>query len=145
MEPIDEMRIRIERLEAERQLERLAYEYNHGIDKRDIDRFLRVWHPDAEWVPGPGLLVNGVEEIRQTVETGIWPAFSETHHWATNVVVDIDGDTATGVCDVNANVRDTDGQWLRASATYNDTFALREGTWRYTRREAVIHFQEPLV
>ena len=33
----------------------------------------------------------------------IWPAWRETHHWTTNLVVEIDGDRARGVCDVNCN------------------------------------------
>ncbi|MEZ5121006.1 MAG: nuclear transport factor 2 family protein [Solirubrobacterales bacterium] len=93
------------RLESVQEISRLGAEYCHGLDGRDMDRFLRIWHPEAGGSSGPDVRPVGHAEIRELVSGGIWPAFSETHHWMSNLVIDVDGDTATGQCDIDATVR----------------------------------------
>ena len=134
---------RLDRLEAIEEIRRVAYRYCHGLDRRDLEAFSAAWHADGAWVLGPDAVVNGIDAIRETVTTGIWPAFTETHHWTSNLAIQVDGDTATATCDVDATVRDTDGNWLRASAVYDDTYERRDGRWGLTRREGTVHFQEP--
>jgi len=135
---------RVDRLESVQEISRLGAEYCHGLDGRDMDRFLRIWHPEAEWILGPDVRPVGHAEIRELVSGGIWPAFSETHHWMSNLVIDVDGDTATGQCDIDATVREIGGAWLRAAATYHDAYERYQGRWVLRRRDAVTHFQEAL-
>lgn len=134
---------RLARLEAAEELHNLTKEYCHGLDKRDLDRFLAVFATDAVWVLAEDAKPTGHAEIAKTVTDGIWPAFTETHHWTTNHVVDWSGDVPRGTCDVTATVRDISGQWLRASATYVDDY-VHPDRWRIGRREATVHFTEPL-
>jgi uncharacterized protein (TIGR02246 family) len=135
---------RVARLETTEELRNLAKEYCHGFDKRDLDRFLAVFAADAVWVLDADTQPSGHAEIGKTVTEGIWPAFTETHHWASNHVIDWSGDAPRGTCDVDATVRNTSGQWLRASATYDDTYVSSDGRWLIARREATVHFTEPL-
>jgi gamma-hexachlorocyclohexane dehydrochlorinase len=135
---------RLARLEAAEELHNLTKEYCHGLDKRDLDRFLAVFAPDAVWALSEDARPAGHAAIGKTVTDGIWPAFSETHHWTTNHVIDWLGDVPHGTCDVTATVRDVSGQWLRASATYDDAYVYADGRWRISRREATVHFTEPL-
>ena len=39
---------RIDELVAYEEIRRLVADYAHGVDKRDRDRFVSVWHEDAE-------------------------------------------------------------------------------------------------
>lgn len=134
---------RLEAIEARDTLRRLCYEYSHGFDKRDLTKFLSVWHDDAVWSMAPGQEVSGAAGIRAATEQ-MWTALAESHHWITNVVIDVDGDTGTGVADVSAVVRAVDGSWSQAGATYTDTYTRRDGAWRISRRDTEIHFQLPI-
>lgn len=135
---------RLDRLESIESVRSLAYRYCEGIDRRDEGLFRSVWHDDAEWVFGPDAVIAGVDAIAQTAITGIWPAYTETHHWTSNLVLEVDGGRGTGSCDVDATVRDAAGAWFRASATYDDVYERRGGAWRIARRTATMHFNEPL-
>lgn len=139
-----ELLARIDRLESTEAVRRLAYVYCQGIDRRDEALFRSAWHDDAEWVFGPDSVIAGVDAIAGTAVTGIWPAYTETHHWTSNLVVQVDGDQATGSCDVDATVRDAAGAWSRASASYDDVYERRGGVWGIVRRTATMHFTEPL-
>jgi ketosteroid isomerase-like protein len=142
--PIDQEK-RLQLLEDESALRRLAYEYCHGLDKRNVERFLDVWHDDARWISGP-LFGNfiGKEEIRRGLVETMWPAFKQLHHWTTNFVVDIDGDRAYGLSDMYFAAPRADGVALLVSATYNDTFERRDGRWRIAERVIDIHYFSPL-
>lgn len=135
---------KIDRLESIEAVRALAYAYCQGIDRRDEALFRSAWHADAEWVLGPEAVISGIDAILQTAVTGIWPAYSETHHWTSNLRLEVDGDRGTGSCDVDATVRSSEGQWFRASATYDDVYERLNGRWGIVRRSAVMHFNEPL-
>lgn len=86
---------RIERLEARAAIERLMADYAFGCDQKDVQRFLGVFHDDAEYVGPTGASV-GHEAIRESIRP-IWQMLPETHHWITNVTVDFTGvDSASG-------------------------------------------------
>jgi hypothetical protein len=144
MAPASTVEERLARLEATEQMRTLAHEYCHGLDKRQLERFLAIWAPSAEWVLAEDNRPTGPDEIAEVATGGIWPAFTETHHWTSNHVVDWSGELPTGTCDVSATVRDVSGRWLRASATYVDTYVEHGGRWLIARREATTHFTEPL-
>lgn len=135
---------RLARLEATEELRNLAKEYCHGFDKRDLVRFLAVFSDDGVWVLNEDTRPAGHSEIGRIVTEGIWPAFLETHHWTSNHVISWVDDAPRGTCDVDATVRNADGQWLRASATYEDTYVHSGDRWLISRREATVHFTEPL-
>ena len=136
---------RIDRLESQFELHRLVSEYCHGVDKHDLDRFLDIWHDDAVWEIGPPFgNFHGKDEIRRALVELIWPAWRETHHWTTNLVVEIEGDRARGVCDVNCNGANPEDVALLVSATYTDDFERRDGRWRIAKRGVVIHYFSPV-
>lgn len=135
---------RIDHLESVQAITRITNEYCQALDKRDIKRFLSLWAPDAVFQLAPDQVFEGTDAIRGLVEEGIWPAFAETHHWASNVIVDVDGDNATAVCDVDASSRRIDDSWIRAAATYEDQLVKHQGSWVINRRTTEIHFQEPI-
>lgn len=130
-------------LAAREQIRELAANYCHGIDKRDRERLLDVFAPDAAWVLAEDVVPTGHDEIGAML-SGIWDAHTLTHHWTANHVITVAGETGTGLCDVDSTVQLTDGEWKRAAASYRDTYARIDGTWKITRREAEMSFLEPL-
>lgn len=60
----------------------------------------------------------------------------QSHHHNANVVIDIDGQTATGLTDVHVNVQRRDRSWQRQIASYVDCYERRSGVWKVARRRA---------
>jgi hypothetical protein len=135
---------RLTRLEDTKAFHDLASEYCHGLDKHDVDRFLAIWAADGLWDLGDGVEPKGHEELTKVLVDSIWAGFPTTHHWTSNHVIDWSGDTPTGECDVCATVRNADGQWLRAAATYEDVYVQVDGRWLISRRKGITHWAEPL-
>ena len=50
---VDALMARLDQLEGREAIRTLAYEYCHGFDKRDYDRFLSIWWEDCVWDIGP--------------------------------------------------------------------------------------------
>lgn len=128
---------RLDRVESELAIRRLAADYAHGADKRQIDRFLSVWHDDGVWVAGDEF--SGHDAIRQAVERQ-WDGFAQMHHLNGNHVIDITGDSATGESDVLVSVEIEPGRWVRSGGTYVDMYERRAGVWKISRREATTGF-----
>jgi uncharacterized protein (TIGR02246 family) len=127
-------------LVAKDAIRRLMHDYSHGMDKRDVKRFLGIWDDEAEWGMGPGHEVTGLSEIQSAAET-IWAEYRATHHYNANGVIDLaaDGTSATGMVDVIAVAHPVQGESTQTSATYRDTYRRTAAGWRITRRSTEVH------
>ena len=105
---------RLDRLEAQVALHRLAHEYCIGADERDRDLWAAVWTPDASWETSPDRTFTGVQNICAAVQAQ-WDAFPIMQHATSNHVVDIEGDHASGRADVTVMVQLGDGRWSSAA------------------------------
>ena len=133
---------RIARLESDLAIRRLASDYAHGSDKRQLDRFLSVWHDDAVWDTGEEFI--GLEAIGAAAQRQ-WDGFRNMHHLTGNHVIDIQSDRATGESDVLVTVQLMDGTWLRAAGVYHDSYERRAGVWKLSARRATVVFSvDPL-
>lgn len=130
---------RLLRLEAIAEIQRLAADYAHGADNRDLPRFLAVWHPEAVWDVGVARFV-GPDEIAAAIERQ-WVSQPRMHHWTTNHAIDVDvaAGRASGVCDVAAWTVLTDGRELFSAGTYRDRYARHDGRWVIVARRAEVH------
>lgn len=139
MTSIEHLARRLDRVESELALHRLASRYCVGADHRDPDIWRSVWTPDAEWDTGGGQIFVGVEAITEAVELQ-WAAFAVTQHSTTNHVVEIDGDRATGQADVVVLIQlgdrivDDAGRWIVGGGTYLDDYVRDGDVWRIGRR-----------
>jgi hypothetical protein len=113
---VTDLDARMDRIESELAIRRLAAEYCHGADKRDLDRFLAVWAPSAVWQMGDEVRYEGREAIAEVVRAQ-WATFAQYVHWTTNHSIWIDGDDARGECDVAATVRLHTGRWVGPTGT----------------------------
>lgn len=125
---------RLDRVESELAIRRLAAEYCHGADKRDLARWSAVWAEDAVWALGEDRDAVGLAAICDAVRAQ-WDAFEQLHHHTANHVIEISGDEATGQADVGLAAEVTPGVWVRGGATYLDRYVRRAGRWSILRRE----------
>ncbi|KOV80139.1 nuclear transport factor 2 family protein [Nocardia sp. NRRL S-836] len=141
MSDMRDLSARLERVEAELALHRLAYRYCVAADHRDLDLWRAVWTPDAVWDTG-GLdhEHSGIDAICAAVQRQ-WQAFPVMQHGTVNHVVDLgtapegitSEGTATGRSDVIVHVRTGDG-WITGGGTYLDRYRRHDGEWRISRR-----------
>ena len=139
----DELIARLERLESRYEIEALVSNYCHGFDKRDFDRFLSIWSEDCVWKIGPPFGdFSGHEGIHEAIHEVLWPAWAQSQHVTSNLVVEFDGAySATGICDVDCMglLADSDEATF-VGATYRDRFVRSEGAWKIAEREVTIHY-----
>jgi uncharacterized protein (TIGR02246 family) len=113
---------------------RLVAGYCHRLDDGDWDGFAQLWAEDAELVIG-GATTQGRDAVRASVEAS-QPPERRGRHLTVNLEVDVDGDTARGVCDFMFWVRDGEGRpKLAFLGRYQDRMTRRDGVWRFARRE----------
>lgn len=123
---------------ARDQIRRLTAEYAHGLDARDLELFEGVWADDAQWQPSPTFdWCRGKEEILAMAEK-IFSGVARTHHLVTNHIIDIDGETATGMSDMLSENLAPDGQWSRAVAKHQDRYVRQDGRWVIAHRSCDI-------
>jgi len=130
---------RLDRLEAEVALHRLAHDYCVGADQRDRDRWAAVWTSDARWETSPDRIFTGVENICAAVQAQ-WDAFPIMQHATSNHVVDIDGDHASSRADVTVMVQLGDERWIGGGAMYEDVYRRESGIRRIAYRRVVRPF-----
>lgn len=143
----DALLARIDQLESRLALQDLTSDYCLGFDKRDWDRFGAIWWEDAVWVVGPPFgSFEGEGEIARAVHEILWPAWTQSTHYNTNLRVSFAGtERASGISDVYCIGNTSDGQAQTVAATYTDDFERRDGVWKIARRQVKMHHFSPLV
>jgi hypothetical protein len=139
MTTVEQLAARLDRVEAELALHRLAHDYCVGADHRDLARWARVWTADAVWETSPDRIFIGIEAICAAVEQQ-WQTFPIMQHATANQVVEVDGDSATGRSDVVVLVQLADRRWIVGGGTYVDEYRRDEGIWRVARRRVIRPF-----
>ncbi len=138
---------RLDLLETRMTLLDLTSDYCQGFDKRQYDRFMNIWWPDAKWEIGPPFgNFQGHEGVNHALVDILWPAWTQTTHYSTNLRIALDGtDRAKGVCDVYCIGNTSDGQAQTVAATYSDSFERRDGVWKIACRSVTMHHFSPLL
>jgi hypothetical protein len=136
---IEALATRLERVEAQLALHRLVHDYCIGADHRDLQRWTSVWTTDAVWETSPDRCFVGIEAICAAVQDQ-WRTFPIMQHATANHVVDVDGNTASGRCDVVVLVQLPDRRWIAGGGSYEDHYRTVEGSWRIACRRVVRPF-----
>lgn len=130
----------------------LAGRYAIAVDERDPAALTALFTVDAEFVQPPTLtrgagevVTVGADAITEAI-LGAVAHLIGTHHAVHQVVVDVAGDTSTGVvyCQAHHLYRDRDGRGHDHAVTirYRDTYRRVGGRWLIARRELVVDFTE---
>jgi len=135
---------RVQALEDRNAVIELAASYNRGVDQYNEDLWLSVFHPDAEYLIGDSFGNHyGHEQIRAILH-GLRDYFVEIHHYATNIVVELDGDRARMLVDADVTATDRKGRALMLAASYVDDCERRGGRWAFSKRDITLHYAAPV-
>ena len=111
---------------------RYAFFGDYGPNESWVDLFV----PDAKWeIAGTGIVVQGREQLSQLVTT-VRDHAPGVHHMQSNLVVDIDGDRATGKVALNEFLLRAEQIYSNAQGWYEDAYVKVDGRWRFERRIA---------
>jgi gamma-hexachlorocyclohexane dehydrochlorinase len=133
---------RLDELESRNAIAELSAKYAHGIDGKNDDIFLPIWHEDALFNIGGEFGRFAGRENMLAAMRSIEKAWEQTHHWITNLVVEFqDSDHATGRADTTCTCIDHDGVYVMVSAIYDDRYERRDGLWRFAVRDLIVHYR----
>jgi len=131
----DELRHRIERLDALEQIRMLASRYALALDSRDVPTLVSLFVDDVQ--TGDGGV--GHDALAAWFDPILRP-YRTTFHFIGNHVIDFqDEDHATGVvyCRPEHEVGDL---WVVMPMQYWDRYERRDGEWRFRSRRPVVFY-----
>lgn len=141
---IETLSARLEALESRAAIESLISGYANAFDLMDPELLRSLWHDDAVLdLPGFGAGANP-EEILAMAQRN-WRRMPHMHHWMSNPMLRIDGDTATATVAADCLFHDVEQGPVQVSGLYHDRFERRQGEWRFTSRRFELHFLTPLL
>lgn len=139
------------RLLDERACERLITRYTHLVDFGEAPAIADLFTPDGVWRTDD-FAMNGQDEIRAGFQRRQGVARRQSRHVCTNVVVDVDGDTATSLCYLVNYRHDSESGVAERPAPadvpkfvgeYRDRFVRTPEGWRFVDRYCAMTFVRP--
>lgn len=122
MEPID-------RLIAYEEIRQLAARYAVALDSRDLDTLVGLFVDDVR----VGRDSYGHDALRQMFVGSLRAVQITILNVGTHAIDLIDADNATGHVYCHGEVQEGD-DWIHQAILYRDTYARRDGSWRFARR-----------
>jgi uncharacterized protein (TIGR02246 family) len=127
-------------LEAKDAIRELMAAYAQALDACRFADVAACFAPDGEWTTDYGA-ARGPAEIEAFIR-GIVPVKGEgpqRKHYITNIIIKVDGDTASAVSDYLI-VREADPGLIPVmGGTYRDKFVKTAAGWRFSRKELEHH------
>ena len=130
-----------QQIEDQLALKRLVDTFSNLADVKDVDSQALLFTEDAEVISrsnGQVFTSKGREEIGKAF-AGYLALFDVVYHLNGQQVVDIDGDTATGIsyCFVTLIGQ---GKKNQSGVRYHDTYVKQDGRWLIKKRESDFMF-----
>ena len=130
-------------LEDERAITKLVLKYARGADTRDGALFASIFTPD-------GVLQRGEQQTAGQEKLAKVPrileAYTKSYHTMNNTLIEIDGDSASGVIYSAAHhLRPIEGTTYSDRVmyiTYHDSYVRTAEGWRIAHRNVVTEFIE---
>jgi uncharacterized protein (TIGR02246 family) len=120
-------------------LRALLLEYADAVRANDAERWAATWTDDARWILGPGRDVEGRQAIVDMWSASIARYARVVQLYLTSVF-DIDGDAASGRCQlVELNVV-ADGSRSMLAGIYDDTYRRTAEGWRFASRRLTRYY-----
>jgi len=141
---IETVLARLDALESRAAIESLISAYANAFDRMDSGLLHGIWHADATLdLPGFGSAASR-EDIMRMADNS-WQQMPHMHHWMANPLIDIDGDSATATVAADCLFQDIEKGPVQVSGLYHDSFARRDGQWRFLSRRFELHYLTPLL
>lgn len=142
--PSTDLEERLQEIEDEREIRELMVKYGQYLDSLDFARYARLFARNGEWsgtLSGPTPF-KGPAEIQAAMEKAFAdrvydPDHVTNVHLVTNILIEIDGDRATGYSRWTVMSRnDDDEPYARLTGHYDDVFIRENGRWKFLKRVA---------
>jgi ketosteroid isomerase-like protein len=114
--------------------------YARGVDRLDAELLASAYHDDAIDDRGPMGTWHGGREAAEQLIASMGPSMAMTTHHLTNVLIELDGDTAgveTYTWGVHTRLADGERRRMFTSGRYLDRFERRDGEWRIAHRRNI--------
>ena len=111
----------------------LSLEYADAVRARDVDRWAATWTDDARWGLGPGRDVVGRDAIVEMWSTSI-AKYTSVVQLYLSCTFDVDGDEATGRCELLELNIVADGSRHLFAGHYADAYRRTPDGWRFASR-----------
>ncbi|MGB5755556.1 MAG: nuclear transport factor 2 family protein [Acidimicrobiales bacterium] len=139
------------RIADERACERLIARYTHLVDFGDAPAIADLFTADGVWRTDE-FAMNGRDEIRAGFGRRQGVLRRQSRHVCTNVVIDVDGDEAKGLCYLVNYRHDSETGTAEKPAPadvpkyvgeYHDRFVRTPDGWRFADRHCDMAFVRP--
>jgi ketosteroid isomerase-like protein len=140
-----------QRLLDERACQRLITTYTHLVDFGNAPAIAELFTPDGVW-RSDDLVMVGQDEIRAGFERRQGVTRRQSRHVCTNILIDVDGDEATGLCYLVNYRHDSESGVAEKPAPvevpkyvgeYHDRFVRGPEGWRIAERHFDLAFVRP--
>lgn len=136
----------IQSLSDHHEIRELLARYCRGIDRGDKALVASVYHDDA--YDDHGTFKGSPRDFAEVVVDRMDEVGLVGQHNVTNVIVELDGDTARGesyfvTWNPEADPDTGAPRLMLVLGRYLDTFERRDGVWKISRRQVVIDHAEP--
>jgi hypothetical protein len=114
------------------------YRYCRAVDRGDKELMRQVYHPDA--IDEHGVFNGPASEFVELDIDQVMPGLKLTQHLISNILIDLNGDTADVETYIYAThrVEQADGEYdLVIWGRYLDRFEQRQGEWKIARRQCI--------
>ena len=136
----DDLKSRIERLEAKDEIRELTARYCHAVVDGDADAIVALFCRDGVF-RAHTFAPQGHDELRAFYAGGVG---GRTHKpFVQNHVIELDGDgEAHGRCSVEIRVLQ-DGEPYTQAGHYHDRYRKEDGRWRFVERHYIRYHNAP--
>jgi ketosteroid isomerase-like protein len=132
-----------DRIEVENLPKTMAW----GMDSGDKDLWLSAWDDDVVYcVPQYGIEINGKQALSEFGDLSIFTREERRFSAITNVMVEVKGDTATGMdyfmhygFPINAETGQPFEERSFSEGTHKYEFRKKDGAWKITRFEVYLN------
>jgi 3-phenylpropionate/cinnamic acid dioxygenase small subunit len=121
------------------QIRDVLLEYGRAFDERRLEDYANLFAENGQWIGGPTVATGPaevLEMITRVVENIPTGPGKRNFHVMTNMVVDVEGDTATAWSRFIFYMPGEGGKAeVSTSGTYDDQLVRVGGTWKFLRRQ----------
>jgi len=138
---------RVRVLEDREAIRELMFTYGKLLDAKDLAGYSKLFARDGVWEGGIGS-AKGPEEIYQMLDTVFSRAganeFGPSYHIMSDIMISVDGDTATSWSHWSWIVEGKDGTPTgQRSGHYEDRLVREDGEWKFLHRLTVTELPTP--
>ncbi|MDP6344615.1 MAG: nuclear transport factor 2 family protein [Alphaproteobacteria bacterium] len=127
----DYLRLAADRVMIQDLLARYAWEVDHGRP----EAFAALFTADGVFeIPAVKVWVRGREQLT-AFAADLQATLPNVHHVMTNFVIDVDGDHATGRCELNEFMAREEAVYPNLQGWYEDEFVYRDEGWWIAHRK----------